>query len=50
MKDLKLEALNKADEALYDAKHNGRNQYSIRTFQAPSQTTAANPSDDINII
>jgi|GEM_PF-1847137 len=45
MKDLKLEALNLADEALYDAKHNGRNQYSIRTLQTPDQNRATHLSD-----
>ncbi len=31
-------ALKKADDALYEAKNNGRNQYSIRTFNASGKT------------
>ncbi len=42
MKDLKLRALNTADEALYEAKENGRNQFIIRIFDGsdnPSSTS-----------
>jgi diguanylate cyclase (GGDEF)-like protein len=39
MKDLKLQALKAADEALYLAKESGRNQFSIRTFDVPKNAS-----------